>query len=93
MIVIHHTKGSTYILAELDGLISKLRYVAFHLLPYLPCNETKISVTSITGLDEEALNSLASKCMEEPDNEVLDFNFDIYPSTSPQIQQLYPFIV
>jgi hypothetical protein len=24
---------------------------------------------------------------------VLDFNFDIYPSTSPQIQQLYPFIV
>jgi hypothetical protein len=74
MIVVRHTKGGTYILAELDGAVSKLRYVAFRLLPYLPCNKAKISVTSITGLDEEALNSLASENVEEPDDEVLDFD-------------------
>jgi hypothetical protein len=52
----------------------KLHYAAFRLLPYLPRNEAKISVTSITGLDEEALNSLASENIEEPDNEALDFD-------------------
>jgi hypothetical protein len=74
MIVVRHTKGGAYILAKLDGAVSKLRYAAFRLLPYLPRNEAKISVTSITGLDEEALNSLASKNIEEPDNEALDFD-------------------
>jgi hypothetical protein len=74
MIVVHCTKGSAYILAELDGAVSKLHYAAFHLLPYLPCNEAKISVTSIMGLDEEALNSLASKNIEEPDDKALDFD-------------------
>jgi hypothetical protein len=74
MIVVHGTKGSAYILAELDGVVSKLCYAAFCLLPYLPCNEAKISVTSITGLDEEALNSLASENIEEPDDEALGFD-------------------
>jgi hypothetical protein len=74
MIVVCRTKGGAYILAELDGAVSKLRYAAFRLLPYLPCNEAKISVTSITGLDEEALNSLASENIEEPDDEALNFD-------------------
>jgi hypothetical protein len=74
MIVVHCTKGGTYILVELDGAVSKLRYVAFRLLPYLPHNEAKISVTSITGLDEEALKSLASENVEESDDEALNFD-------------------
>jgi hypothetical protein len=74
MIVVCRTKGSAYILAELDGAVSKLCYAAFRLLPYLPRNEDKISVTSIMGLDEEALNSLASENIEEPDDEVLNFD-------------------
>jgi hypothetical protein len=77
MIVIRCTKGGAYILAELDGSVSKLCYAAFCLFPYLPRNETKISVTSITGLDEEALNSLARENVEEPDDEALDFDFNI----------------
>jgi hypothetical protein len=76
MIVVCHTKGSTYILAELDGAVSKLCYAAFCLLPYLLHNETKISVTSIRGLDEEVLNSLASENVEEPNDEALNFNFN-----------------
>jgi hypothetical protein len=77
MIVVRCTKGGTYILAELDGSVSKLHYAAFCLLPYLLCNEAKTSVTSITGLDEEVLNFLASKNVEEPNNEALNFDFDI----------------
>jgi len=74
MIVVRCTKGGAYILAKLDGAVSKLCYAAFHLLPYLPRNEAKISVTSITGLDEEVLNSLASENIEEPDDEALNFD-------------------
>jgi len=77
MIVVHHTKGGAYILAELDGAVSTLYYAAFCLLPYLPCNKTKISVTSIMVLYEEVLNSLASKNVEEPNNEVLNFDFNV----------------
>ncbi|KAG2030392.1 hypothetical protein BDR03DRAFT_846834, partial [Suillus americanus] len=35
MIVVHRTKGRSYILSEIDGSVSKLHYVAFCLLPYL----------------------------------------------------------
>jgi hypothetical protein len=77
MIVVRRTKGGAYILAELDGAVSKLHYAAFHLLPYLLRNETKISVTSIMGLDEEALNSLASKNVEEPNDEALNFDLNV----------------
>ncbi|KJA25398.1 hypothetical protein HYPSUDRAFT_110290, partial [Hypholoma sublateritium FD-334 SS-4] len=35
MVVIRCTKGGLYILGELDGTLSKLRFAAFHLMPYL----------------------------------------------------------
>ncbi|KIJ08980.1 hypothetical protein PAXINDRAFT_41025, partial [Paxillus involutus ATCC 200175] len=34
MLVVRRTKGGSYMLAELDRSISKLRYAAFRLLPY-----------------------------------------------------------
>ncbi|KAG2030301.1 hypothetical protein BDR03DRAFT_813684, partial [Suillus americanus] len=68
MIVVRRTKGGSYILSELDSSVSKLRCAAFCLLAYLPRTETKISVTSITGLDDEALNTLAAEDIEEPDD-------------------------
>jgi hypothetical protein len=34
MVIIRHTKGSSYILAELDGAISKLRFAVFCIIPY-----------------------------------------------------------
>jgi hypothetical protein len=81
-IVDYDFKPGAYILvrnsmAELDGAVSKLHYAAFRLLPYLPCNKTKISVISITGLDEEVLNSLASENVEKPDDEAFNFDFNV----------------
>ncbi|KIJ07502.1 hypothetical protein PAXINDRAFT_33858, partial [Paxillus involutus ATCC 200175] len=34
MVVLCRTTGGSYLLAELDGSVSKLRFAAFHLLPY-----------------------------------------------------------
>jgi transposase InsO family protein len=69
MIVLRRTLGGSYLLAELDGSISRLRYAAFRLAPYHPRNNTRIPVTSITGLDEEDLDRIAGEDVEEPVDE------------------------
>ena len=38
MVIVRRTYGGSYILAELDGTVSKIRYAAFRLLPYHPCS-------------------------------------------------------
>jgi hypothetical protein len=76
MVVLRRTQGGSYILAELDGAVSKLRYVAFHLIPYYPRSKERVSVTSITGLDDEALDSLVEEEAIEPDDEELDPSFN-----------------
>ncbi|KIJ11569.1 hypothetical protein PAXINDRAFT_26204, partial [Paxillus involutus ATCC 200175] len=36
MVVLRRTTGGSYLLAKLDGSVSKLRFAAFRLLPYHP---------------------------------------------------------
>ncbi|KIK81000.1 hypothetical protein PAXRUDRAFT_157101, partial [Paxillus rubicundulus Ve08.2h10] len=74
MIVLFWTTGGLYLLAELDGSVSKLWFAAFQLLPYHPHSTSWIAVTTIMGLDEEALDHLAGIEDEEPDNEGQAFN-------------------
>ena len=69
MVVLRRTTGGSYILAELDGVVSKLQYAAFRLLPYYPQFQTNIPVTTLTGIDDEDLDKLAGADVEEPDNE------------------------
>lgn len=54
MVVIKRTKGGSYVLGELDGSMSKLRFAAFRLLPYQPRNIKAIPVTRM--LEKEALD-------------------------------------
>ncbi|KIJ14891.1 hypothetical protein PAXINDRAFT_12167 [Paxillus involutus ATCC 200175] len=61
--------GGLYLLAELDRSVSKLCFAAFRLLPYHPCSTSHIAVTTITGLDKEALDHLAGIEDNEPDDE------------------------
>jgi hypothetical protein len=69
MVVFCQTTGGSYILAELAGVVSKLRYAAFRLLPYYPRFQTNIPVTELTGLDDEDLDKLAGPDIEDPNNE------------------------
>lgn len=58
MVVLRRTHGGSYILAELDGSISKLRFAAFRLVPYHPRDIRAIPVTKITDATPEALDKL-----------------------------------
>jgi len=75
MIVLRQTIRGSYLLAELDGSVSKLHYAAFRLTPYHPHNHTRIPITSITGLDEEDLDHMAGEDVEELDDEDPESHF------------------
>ena len=68
MVVLRWTTGGSYLLAELDGAVSKLRYAAFRLIPYYPRFSMSIPVTELTGLDEEEIEKIAGKDVAEPDD-------------------------
>jgi hypothetical protein len=71
MLVVHHMKRGSYMLAELDGTISKLQFTAFHVIPYyLHCDKC-ISVTEMTGIDDESIDEIeASKTVEHEDDDL-----------------------
>ena len=56
MVVLRRTTGGLYLLAKLDGAISKLRYAAFCLLSYFLQTKISVPVTELTGLGEEELD-------------------------------------
>ncbi|KIN98681.1 hypothetical protein M404DRAFT_113236, partial [Pisolithus tinctorius Marx 270] len=58
MIVVQHTKGGLYILAELDGAVSKFHFGAYCLYPYFLRNDSRIKVTQLTGISAGDLDHL-----------------------------------
>lgn len=53
LVVVRQTKGGSYILSELDGSISKLRYGATRLIPYVARPGTKVPVEHIDEEDSD----------------------------------------
>jgi hypothetical protein len=69
MMVMRRTKGGSYMLAELDGAISKLRFATFRIIPYYPRSEERVSVTQMTGIDEESIDQLEAGEKIDPDED------------------------
>ena len=72
MVVLCQTTGRSYLLAELDRVVSRLRYAAFRLIPYYPCPSSVIHITELTDMDDENLDKLAEEDVEEPNEEDQD---------------------
>ena len=69
MVVLCRTTGGSYLLAELDGAISHLRYTAFRLLPYYPRTHITIPVMDLTGLNDQELDDFEAEEDVERDKE------------------------
>lgn len=63
MVVIHRNAGGGYILGELDGSLSRLRYAAFRLVPYLSRRKINVDITHLTGMTAAELAQ--ATCEEE----------------------------
>ena len=72
MVVLHWTTGRSYLLVELDGVVSRLCYTAFRLIPYYSHLSSVICITELTDTDDENLDKLAGEEVEEPDEEDRD---------------------
>lgn len=55
--VVRRTQAGTYILAELDGAVSRLRYAAFRLIPYFARTSLSVPVTKIIDNDPSEMMS------------------------------------
>jgi hypothetical protein len=58
MVVVHHMKGGLCMLAALDGAIYKLRFAAFCIIPYYLHCDKHVSVTEMTGVDNESIDEM-----------------------------------
>jgi hypothetical protein len=68
LVVVRRTQGGSYILAELDGSVSKLRHAAYRLFPYTPRSTVRVPVTSITRMPGEELETTTRD--REPNEEL-----------------------
>ena len=69
MVVVRRTKGGSYILADLDGAVSRLRYAAFCIIPYSTRSSDDISITSLLSgadLEDVVLRSEAYPPADDP---------------------------
>ena len=70
--VLRRTTGGSYLLAELDTAVSRLRYAAFRLIPYYSRLSSVIRITELTDMDDKNLDKLAGEDVEEPNKEDQD---------------------
>ena len=47
MVVVQQVTGGSYVLAEMDGAMSKLRFAAFRLIPYHPRDHRSVPLTRL----------------------------------------------
>jgi len=69
MVVLRRTRNGVYHLAELDGVVSKLHYATFRLVPYFACSHTSIPVMRILNRDDlaEVVQDLANDDNDDSD--------------------------
>ena len=76
MVVVHQMQGGAYILAELNGVVSRLRYATFRIIPYLARFPDHIPVTPLMDeakLEDVQIHSESFPLADEP-SEDMAFN-------------------
>jgi hypothetical protein len=73
MVVVRRTEGGSYILAELNGALSRVRATAFRVIPYLPRSKSSIPVTELVSIPVDELEAMTH---EDPDADTLESSPD-----------------
>ena len=71
MVVIHQSKGCSYVLAEMDGTVSRLWYAGFRVVPYLPWSLENVPLTSLLAaedLEEVLVHSNDYPFVDDPED-------------------------
>jgi hypothetical protein len=58
MVVISHSTGGSYCLAEIDGSVLKLKFTAFCLIPYHPRSPNSLNVTQYINVENLASTTI-----------------------------------
>jgi len=77
MIIVRHTKGSSYIVAELDGSVWQSKIGAFRVIPYFARKKIDLpeNFDNIIDTDNKVLNEIKNTGLEDsPDSR--DYNFE-----------------
>src|SRR5882757_7060569 len=67
MVVVQQTKGGSYILAELNGALSKVHAAAFCVIPYLPHSKSSTPVTELVSVPIEELEVMTHDNLDAND--------------------------
>jgi len=97
MVIVHRTQGGAYILAELNGSVSRLQYATFHIIPYLERFSDHMPVTAL--MDEAKLEDVqifleSFPPANDPSKEVVLMNKFLLkspPSLYPTISSCYKY--
>src|SRR5882724_6578482 len=75
MVVIHQSKGGAYILAEMDGTVSRLGYASLCVVPYLPWSLENVPLTSLLAVEdlEEVLVGLDDYPLVDDPEDLVDY--------------------
>jgi len=77
MIIVQHTNGGSYIVAELDGSVWQSKIGAFRVIPYFARRKIDLpeKFDNIIDADNEVLNEIKNTGLEDsPDSR--DYNFE-----------------
>ncbi|KIM34846.1 hypothetical protein M413DRAFT_79978 [Hebeloma cylindrosporum] len=74
MVVVRRSRGGAYMLSELDGSVSRLRFAAFRVIPYAPRDIKRIPVHSLVDLSPDQLDEIESGFDSQPRDEEEDEN-------------------
>ncbi|KIM35648.1 hypothetical protein M413DRAFT_79143 [Hebeloma cylindrosporum] len=69
MVVVRRSRGGAYMLSELDGSVSRLRFAAFRVIPYAPRDIRRIPVHSLVDLSPEQLDDIENGFDSQPRDE------------------------
>ena len=76
MVIVHQMQGGAYILAELNGTVSRLRYATFCIIPYLARFPDRILVTALMDEAELVDVQICSESFPPADDPSEEATFD-----------------